>query len=127
MILANISSHNCDCHTIRRLQIHYLLKRSCLSIRVSSQNHRMGRVWKEPQWVTWSNLSVQTGSSQSKWTRIVSRWFWNTFSNGDSTLSLDNLFQCSVTAQGRSSSSCPGGTSVHPFLPGASCPITGHH
>lgn len=41
--------------------------------------------------------SHQEGSSLSTWHRIVSRWFWNVSSEGDSTNSLGNLYQCVAT------------------------------
>ena len=44
-------------------------------------------------------MQNQAGSSQSTWHRIVSRHFWNISSEGDSTPSLGNLFQCMVSCR----------------------------
>lgn len=49
------------------------------------------------------SLPAQAGSSLSAWVRIASKWFLNIFSNEESTTSLDNLFQCSVTYPGKKS------------------------
>lgn len=57
----------------------------------------MGWVVRDPQWVTWSRLPAQAGSSQSTQHRIVWWWFLNISSEGDSTISLVNLFQSLVS------------------------------
>ena len=55
-------------------------------------------------------LPAPAGPSQTTQHRIVPRGVWDIPSEGDSTPSLVSV-QGSVTAQGRSSASCPGGTS----------------
>lgn len=65
--------------------------------------------------VIWSHLPAQAESSQSVWHRVVSRQFWSISSEGDSTHSLGNLFQCPITAQEKDSSSCSDGTTLHQF------------
>lgn len=63
------------------------------------------------QWLIWFNPPAQPRSFQSTPHRSVSRSLWNISSEGDSTPSLDNLFQCLVTAQESCSSLSSGGTS----------------
>lgn len=60
------------------------------------QRSLKGSGWMGPPWGIWSNLPAQ---AQSTWHRIVPRWFWNISTKGNSTLSLDSPFQCTVTAQ----------------------------
>lgn len=45
-----------------------------------------GSGWKGPQWIIWSNLPAEAGSSQSTWHRIASKQFWNIPGKGDSTV-----------------------------------------
>ncbi|KAJ7417752.1 hypothetical protein WISP_62774 [Willisornis vidua] len=47
--------------------------------------------------VIWAKFPAQTGSSQSTWHKVASRRFLNVSSEGNSTTSLGNLFQWSVT------------------------------
>lgn len=74
-----------------------------------------GSQWKEQQWIIWSSLLAQTGSTQSTWPRIESRQFWNISSERNSTPSLGNLLQYV-------------GTCMKSSLIGSSCgSVSGHH
>lgn len=55
-----------------------------------------GPGWKGLQWVSWCSLHARARPPQT-WHRIVSRGFLNFPGDGDSSASLDNLFQCPVT------------------------------
>lgn len=81
-----------------------------------SLSHRSG--WKGSQLFTWSNLPEQARLYQSTWLRIVSRQFSDISTKGDPTISLDNLFQCSVSHLHGKNIFPP--ISVHRFLPIAS-------
>lgn len=77
-----------ECHSPQRATAHH----------IDFWKSQSGSGWEGPQWFNWSNVPAQAGSPQSAGHRIVSRWFVNILSEGDSTASLGNLFQCMVTS-----------------------------
>lgn len=103
----------------------YNQKASRFSYSFKIQNHRMGKTGKDRSSSGPTSL-LQAQSSQS--TGLVSRSFLNISSEGRSTTSLGNVFQCLVTwTVKKFFSHIQVELCVHQFLPTDSCASAQHH